>query len=444
MSPGRVAPAAALICLLLAGCALPEVTLRAPPVAAAERADAAHLIVVTLRNDVRAQTAHAGATPRGYEDAGQYGVTGQASRQVHALEHDYHLRSVSAWPIASLQVHCVMFRLPGGVDRTRMIAQLAQDQRVESVQPLNQFTALGSGMPSPPAPTDAAALPYNDPYAHLQGSLRQLGIVQAHQRSRGAGVRVAVIDTGLDYGHPDLQQRVIQRRNFVDDDEPAFRADVHGTEVTGVIAAVANNGIGIVGIAPEARVIALKACWQAAPDSAAVCNSFTLAQALEAALVAHADIVNMSLAGPTDPLLTRLVQAGARQGTLFVAAVPPGAARSFPADLDAVLAVEAAGPVTTPGHLAAPARDVLTLTPGGHYDFASGSSLAAAEVSGILALMLSERHHLTAGEARDILTRSIRPIVTAGGLLMSVDACAAIAPDPHSSRSTDARDLAVH
>ena len=81
--------------------------------------------------------------------------------------------------------------------------------------------------------------------------------------------------------------------NFVDADDAQFRRDRHGTEMAGVIAAVANNREGIVGVAPEARLLIFKACWQAhADEDAARCNSFTLARALAAAFDAHAQVVN--------------------------------------------------------------------------------------------------------------------------------------------------------
>jgi subtilisin family serine protease len=291
-------------------------------------------------------------------------------------------------------------------------------------------------------------MPYNDPYAKLQVSLRELAVVSAQRRTRGAGVRIAVIDTGVDYDHPDLKGRVSAsaRRNFVDGDAAAFLHDTHGTEVSGVIAAVADNGIGIVGIAPEAQVIALKACWQAPRGSSAVCNSFTLAQALEAAIVAHADIVNMSLAGPADPLLARLVERGALQGTIFVGASRSAASGpSFPADLEDVLAVDAAEESSgNPRHLLAPGHDVLTLVPGGHYDFASGSSLAAAEVTGIVALMLAERPHLTASELRSILLRSSRRVESPAGEILVVDACAALNDaSGHAACGADVRSAAA-
>jgi len=440
-----IACLALCISLLAAACSTVPAP-RARPIPAQARADAGLYIVVTLRNEPRAQAEHPGSTPRGYDAAGHYGVTGEAGLQVRALEHEYGLREISAWPIATLHLHCIMFQLPGATTRQAMIARLATDRRVESVQPLNEFTTE-----SDPESLRGAAdiepvrVPYNDPYARLQVSLRELAVVNAQRRSRGTGVRIAVIDTGVDFAHPDLAGRVSARRNFVDGDELKFRHDTHGTEVSGVIAAVANNGIGIVGIAPDARIIALKACWQTAPGGAAVCNSFTLAQALEAAIVAHADIVNMSLAGPADPLLTRLVERGAMQGMIFVAAAGrAGSGRGFPADLDEVLAVDAAEAASgNPRHLLAPGRDVLTLVPGGHYDFASGSSLAAAQVSGIVALMLAERPHLSASVVRSLLQHSSRRVPSPAGEILTVDACAALSDAPgHTACGPDVRAAA--
>ena len=419
---------ALLISLLATACSLTR-PLQAKAVPAQVRTSSGRYIVVTLRNDARAQAEHPGSTPRGYDAAGRYGVTASASQQAKALERDYGLREISAWPIATLHVHCIMFQLPGATARGTMIAQLANDRRVESVQPLNEFTTETDGetlRTVPAAPP--VRVPYNDPYAKLQVSLRELAVVPAQQLSRGAGVQVAVIDTGMDFAHPDLKGRVSGRRNFVDADDAKFEQDMHGTEVSGVIAAVADNGIGIVGIAPDARILALKACWQAATGGSAVCNSFTLAQALEAAIVAHADIVNMSLAGPPDPLLARLVTRAAAQGAIFVgAAGRPGSGNTFPADLSEVLAVDAAENSSgNPRHLLAPGRDILTLVPGGHYDFASGSSLAAAQISGIIALMLAEHPHLTAVEVRNLLLHSSHRVDSPAGEILAVDACAAL------------------
>jgi subtilisin family serine protease len=394
--------------------------LRAPPLSADMQSDPSKFVVVTVRNDPRPLATRAGATLRGYDSAGLYGVTSAARATVRAISKDYRLHEVSAWPIAALHVHCIVFRVPEEAVPVQMIARLAQDPRVDSAQALNQFLTETH--------TEEGA--YNDPYASLQTVLRDLSVAQAQQWSRGAGVRIAIIDTGIDFEHPDLAGQVTTRRNFVDADDLAFRLDRHGTAVAGVIAAVADNHIGIVGIAPDARIFALKACWQAPHAGApAACNSFTLAQALASAIDLQADVVNLSLAGPADPLLARLVQHGMQRGMVFIGAAPPaGVHAGFPTDVDGVLSVAAAEePAGEGSHLLAPGHEVLTLVPGGHWDFASGSSIAAAEVTATVALLLAQRPHMPAAELFRVLARTSQSSSTRDVPFMSVNACAALA-----------------
>jgi Subtilase family len=438
MRLGARIAAPAAIALLASACALAPAARRAAPLPAQVLSAPSQFVVVTVRNDPRTLASRAGSTPRAYDEAGAYGTTSLASATVHSLERSYGLREISAWPIMTLRVHCVVFRVPSSAQRSQLLGQLERDPRVESAQPLNEF-ATEADPPPPGAAAKAAWMPYNDPYGPLQLALHELDVVQAQRQSRGAGVRIAIIDTGMDYEHPDLSGRVIARSNFVDDDDLQFKRDRHGTQVAGIIAAVANNGIGIVGVAPEARLLALKACWQSGQAPRAVCNSFTLAQALEAAIVARADVVNLSLAGPPDPLLTRLVAQGMEQGVLFVgAAAPPDVQGGFPAEIPGVLGVGAAeDSAHDANHLLAPGHEVLTLIPGGTYDFASGSSLATAEVSGILALMRARRPHLSADTARALLQRSSQMIDTPQGRFSSINACVALA-DLLESDSCDA------
>ena len=115
---------------------------------------------------------------------------------------------------------------------------------------------------------------------------------------------------------------------------------------------------------------------------------FSLAQALVAADESGVDIVNLSLAGPADPLLTQLVTRGLVHGTIVVGSVPPDGRRDgFPVGIAGVIAADSSAPAARSASvLYAPGNNVLTLAPGGQYDFASGSSLAAAHVTGVLAL----------------------------------------------------------
>jgi hypothetical protein len=374
-----------------------------------------HFIIAAVDNDPTVFVARAGSTPRGYDSVAIYGPSLAARQMMRALENDYGLREVSAWPIDPLHMHCAVLEVPEGMDRSTLLTALAHDRRIKLAEPLQSFATRSE--------------PYNDPYVGLQRGFQQMDVADAHPWSRGDGVRVAIIDTGADTEHADLRGKIAAAANFVDSDDRQFRHDRHGTEMAGVIAAVANNGEGIVGIAPGARLLLFKACWQAQLDAdAARCNSFTLARALVAAFDAHAQIVNLSLAGPADPLLTGLIREGLRRGMLFVGAAPadPSPGNEGLLHQPGVIEVASTGNQSSPGAvLFAPGREILTLLPGGHYDFASGDSIATAQVSGVLALLLAKNAGLSGADAYRLLREtSSHAAGIDGGML--VDACAAV------------------
>ncbi len=401
----------ALLAWCLAACAtMPGA---ADPAAARMRSDPADLILLTVANPVGPAAVHAGSTANGYDSMPLYTSGDSARATVAAVERDYGLHEVAAWPITPLQVHCVVLGVPAGTSRDDLLARLSRDPRVGLAQPMQTFGTLSTG--------------YNDPYFGLQRGFAQIDAADAQQWSRGDGVRVAVIDTGMDGSHPDLQGRLETQRNFVDDDSRQFDADRHGTEVAGVIAAAANNREGIVGIAPGVHILALKACWQVQPHAdGAQCNSFTLAQALTIAIESGTRVINLSLGGPADPLLAQLLQYALKRGIVVVGAVPlDGRIDGFPVGVPGVIAVDTIE--RSPASIAvlhAPGREVLTLTPGGHYDFISGSSLAAAHVSGAVALLLAVNARLDASSVYSLLSRT--SVADASGAV-AINVCAALA-----------------
>jgi hypothetical protein len=377
-----------------AGCATPsrDATLEAH-VAYSDK-DQQRLIVVTVDNGAAAEMRRPGSTRPAYAGTG-YRASDAARATLRRLASDYDLTAVVAWPIRVLQVDCAVFRIAAGATREDVLRRLAGDSRVQLAQPMNGFSSSTSV--------------YNDPYLAVQSGFRSIDAAGAQQWSRGERVRVAVIDTGVDAAHPDFGGRVVVQRNFVDHDAAQFEQDRHGTAVAGIISASANNKLGIVGIAPEVQIVALKACWQlAADDDAARCNSLTIAQALAGALEERAQVVNLSLTGPRDPLLDSLVAAGLARGVLFVGAAPSGgSAVGFPAAAPGMIAVdEAESNHARAGVLRAPGRDVVTLVPGGHYDFLSGASLATAHVTGTVALLLAKDRRLDRNTAFELLERS--------------------------------------
>ena len=303
------------------------------------------------------------------------------SRSIAAdLARDYPVHRLLEWPIRSLGVHCVVYRVDDEQSVDSVIARLRGDRRVKSVQFMNTFRALGS----------------EDPYKPLQTSFNDMQIEAVHRRATGAGIRIAIIDTGVDFKHPDLTGQVAEQVDLTGS-ALNFEDDIHGTAVAGIIAALSENGLGIEGVAPDARLLALRACWpEQSGEIAAVCNSLTLARALDTAILLKTTIVNLSLTGPTDPLVQDLLRVALGDGIIIVAAEPE--ARSplgFIEGIDGIIRVRSSGSqdVTEAAWrevatIMAPGSDVLTTFPNGSYNFASGSSFAAASVSGIIALLL--------------------------------------------------------
>jgi subtilisin family serine protease len=242
----------------------------------------------------------------------------------------------------------------------------------------------------------------------------------------GRHVRIAEIDSGVDARHPDLDGQLFDAQNFVGPGPQP--AEQHGTAVAGVIAAKADNGIGIVGIAPGAALMALRACWQVEPNAGTVCSSFTLAKAVQYALRHQAQVLNFSLSGPPDLLLERLLDRALAQGVTIVAAVDPDpGAAGFPASHPMVIAVAAQDAAGTDARmLLAPGHDILTTTAGGGWGFMSGNSLATAHVSGIAALLLERSPDLKPQQLHALLVRSAVPPTGPHGP-PALDACAALA-----------------
>ena len=254
----------------------------------------------------------------------------------------------------------------------------AQDARVVWAQPMNVYRGKAK---------------HDDALYPLQPAAAVTPRRPARDRQRQRRP-VAVVDSGVDVRHPDLAGQVVQSRNFVDD--RADVAEAHGTAVAGIIAARADDGIGIAGVAPRAHLLALRGCWQQRAKT--LCTSLTLAKALQYALSGDAVVVNLSLAGPPDRLLGKLLDVAIARGVTVVAAwdrgLPGG---GFPASHPGVVAV---ADVPVAGALSAPGRDVPAPAPGGRWEFVSGPSYASAHVAGLYAL-LHELRAPTAALVRD-------------------------------------------
>lgn len=238
----------------------------------------------------------------------------------------------------------------------------------------------------------AAAGP--DPYRPLQHGLTQLGVMQARSRSNGRGVRVAILDSAPDVTHRELANvRLVAIENG-----PSSAPALHGTLVAGLIAATEGNAFGIVGVAPGADVIAIPVCSPLGAGTSDECNLFDVIRGIDVAWKQGATILNLSLAGAADPLLHRAVTRLLDLGTVVVAAAGNGASTipNYPAAYPGVIGVGAVDPIGQPyaegSHgpwvsISGPGVEVLSTIPGDSFAFVNGTSLAAAQVTGALALL---------------------------------------------------------
>ena len=407
--------AAALLALCVA---LPAGADPTAPSPAAKQAEAAssRQVLVMLRLPPQHYHPDAAYSGRYPNDAGR----AARRRAAQELASAHGLKLVDDWPMPVIGIDCYVMQQDHDVPLAGVLQALSRDTRVMWAQPMHEFHGLDGG----------------DPLYAVQPAAKYWRLAELHKATTGRNVRVAIIDSGIDANHPDLAGQVQLRENFVDATPDV--AEAHGTAIAGIIAARTGNGLGIAGVAPDARLLALRACW---PDSGGTtrCNSFTLGKALNFAIMNRAKIINLSLSGPGDPLLQTLLDVAAQRGMAVIGAVDPQRADGgFPASYPGVIAVAMAGDGRVPARadlLLAPGQDIPTTAPGARWGFVSGSSYAAAHVTALAALLAQLQPSANGAQLRrDILTAhhpaegqnktvSADPAAPAG----NIDVCATIA-----------------
>jgi hypothetical protein len=267
----------------------------------------------------------------------------------------------------------------------------------------------------------AAQVP-NDPEFASQWGVTKIGAPTAWDVSLGSrDLIVAIVDSGVDASHPDLRNQLVAGYDFVNDDADASDDNGHGTQMAGIVAAEAFNGIGVSGIAPRCKLMPIKVLdGSASGVYSAIANGITYA-------ADHgARVINLSLTGSqASPMLESAVNYAAARGVLVIAAAGNDATGdpAYPAAYTNAVGVSA-----TDQHdkvagfsnygswvaLAAPGVGILTTNLSQAYGSTSGTSAATAFVSGALALLLSAHPELSPASAVSTLANSARDLKTAG------------------------------
>ncbi len=239
--------------------------------------------------------------------------------------------------------------------------------------------------------------------------VERIGAPRAWNRSRGTGVRVAVVDTGADWEHPGLAGQVYGGINILDMNEPPWDDNGHGTHVAGIIAGADRPG-SVVGVAPQTELYIVKAF-----DDSGSANTGDVLLALQWCADWEMMVVNMSFGqAEPSPSLERAAAACEDRGIVLTAAAGNGhtCGVEYPARYPTVLGIGASnrwnrrmnrstcGPEVD---LLAPGQKILSLRPGDHRGVLSGTSMATAHVSGAAALLLADRPQLRPAEVRQRL-----------------------------------------
>ncbi|MBL0387380.1 S8 family peptidase [Tumebacillus sp. ITR2] len=246
-------------------------------------------------------------------------------------------------------------------------------------------------------------------------SLEQIHIPQAQKLNvYGEGVKVAVLDTGVDSTSKDL--KVAGGTSFVPEEDTVQDLNGHGTHVSGILAALQNDQ-GLIGVAPKADLYAVKVM-----NAQGEGTYSQLIQGIEWAIDNHMDVISMSLSGSEDSkALHQAIQEAADQNIVLVAAAGNDgrATVSYPAKYDEVLAVGAVdennqhAAFSNTGQeldLVAPGVNVQSLWLGDAYQTKSGTSMATPQVAGVAALLKSKTPTLTAKQVRRQLEDTATPL----------------------------------
>jgi subtilisin len=285
---------------------------------------------------------------------------------------------------------------------------LARNPRIKLIEPDGEIHALGESVPWG--------------IDRIYADEVQLG------GNSGQGIKVAVIDSGIDYNHEDLKGQYFGGKDFVNIDSDPMDDNGHGTHVSGTIAAIAGNGIGVVGVAPEVEIYALKVL-----DASGSGSFSSIIAALEWCAKNGIQITNNSYGSSSDPWVT-VQQAFDNTYTinniLHVASAGNagklngrGDNVGFPAQYASVMAVAATDSSDTRAYfsstgptveISAPGVSIYSTVPNNGYESWNGTSMASPHVAGVAALVMASDSSLNNEQVRARLTGTALDLGTAG------------------------------
>ncbi len=347
--------------------------------------------------------------------------TGTSAAYLARLLRRLHLMVLDTQTFALSGRTLLHLRIDDGRPAVSILRSLASYARIHAAQP-NYLYLLQQGAP---AKTQAAADDFT------QYVVAKLNLLQAHELSTGENVPVAVIDLQVDAAQPELAGAIAATYDAVGG---AVAPHSHGTAIAGAIAAHAK----LVGVAPKVRLLTARVF--SGSGERAQGTTFNILKGIDWAAAQDARVINMSFAGPSDPMLRDMLAKAHARGMVLIAAVGNAGPRTlplYPAAYPDVIGVTATDvdnklmPQANRGRqvaMAAPGVDILAPAPDDSYQVMSGTSIAAAHVSGVAALLLARDPKLKPEAVKKLLAGSAhalgRPAQEVG--VGEIDALAAL------------------
>lgn len=301
---------------------------------------------------------------------------------IETLKDKYEVEVLESFSLDSVGLMVSLLRTKGNI--FNKIEEMEKESKIIIVQPNYIFQT------------------FSEPMRKLQYVFDLMKIDKLHNFFKGKGVKVAIIDTGIDYEHKDLKNRIVYKKNFVRGQN--YRKEIHGTAVAGVIGAEI-NGFGIAGVAPEAEIYALRACSQINNRDLGICESSDIAKAINEAILSSVNIINMSFGTIFyDKLIASLIEKAASSGISMVSPyIKIDDKVVFPASHSMVISVGGVdekgnyypdGSMNSGAKVYAPAVNIFTTFPNDKYNFLSGVSLSTAYISGLLTLLYEKNGYI--------------------------------------------------
>lgn len=302
-----------------------------------------------------------------------------------------------------------LVELPKNVSETALVARLSHNPHVK-------FAELDRRVKS--------TLAVTDPYIGSEWHIAKIGATSAWDTTQGAGVTIAILDSGVDTAHPDLLANLVAGYNFYDNNTNVADVCGHGTAVAGVAAATSDNGVGVAGVAGRAKIMPVRIAYRNATDGACYGYYSTIASGITYAADHGARIANVSYGGLTtsSAIISSANYMKSKGGLVVISAGNTGTDQGYPST-GAMVVVSA-----TDGNdlrtswssfgsfvaLAAPGANIWTTSNGGAYGGWNGTSFSSPLTAGVAALMMAAAPSMSNTQVESLLYSTAVDLGSAG------------------------------